>query len=296
MSSPSLGAQDGLRGEVEPAVRDDHVRARQAGHGAHAGDAPLGVIGGDDESATGLDEGLVGLRLEQVRRGEAGSLGHAVDAQEDDVHVDVAQRTHGEGPHEGIGGRAYATGEDDGLVAAATVVEDLRRRDRVGDDGEARHPGQTPGDLIGGAAGRDGHGHAGLHQGRSAAGDGHLGLVFQGALRVEARLVHRGLTQQGRAAVDLEEMPLPLEHLEVAAHGHVRDIQGTHELGHAHRSVSAQSLQDVGVSLWCQHGPVVSPCSLSRSCRRILWQRTTEVNEVAQHNPAKPRLQVDIVP
>ena len=56
----------------------------------------------------GVDERLVGVSLEQVGRREAGSLGHAVDAQEHDVHVDAPQRGDREGPDERVGGRSNA--------------------------------------------------------------------------------------------------------------------------------------------------------------------------------------------
>ena len=49
-------------------------------------DAPLRVVGDDDEPPAGLDEGPVGLRLQQVGGGEPGLLVHAVDADEHEVH------------------------------------------------------------------------------------------------------------------------------------------------------------------------------------------------------------------
>jgi len=51
--------------------------------------------------------------------------------------------------------------------------------------------------------------------------------------------------------MDPEEMALRLQHLEVAAHGHVRDVQGMHELGDSDRTLSAEPIQDVSLSLWC---------------------------------------------
>ena len=86
----------------------------------------------------GLDEGLVGLRLEHVGRGEAGALVHAVHAEEDDVDVDRAQGVDRERSHQRVGRGAHAAAEDDGLVAAAAVVEHLRGRHGVGDHGQAR--------------------------------------------------------------------------------------------------------------------------------------------------------------
>ena len=125
---------------------------------------------------TGLDERLVRLRLEHVGRGETRALVHAMDSKEDEVEVDVAQGADGERPHQGIRGCAHAAGEDDRLVAAAAVIEDLRGRHGVRHDRQAGDLRQAPADLVGRAAGRDGHGHPRLDHTRSLAGDGRIML------------------------------------------------------------------------------------------------------------------------
>ena len=113
--------------------------------------------------------------------------------------------------------------------------------------------GEQPADLVGGAAGRDGHGHARLDQRCGRARDGQLGLVLEGALGVEAGLVHGRLAQQRGAAVDLDQVALALERLEVAAHGHVRDAELAHQVRDAHGPIGLEPLEDVGVALRSQH-------------------------------------------
>ena len=57
---------------------------------AQAADAPLRVVGDDDDPLRRGDERAVGLGLEQVRRREAGVGAHSVDAEEE--HVEVQRR------------------------------------------------------------------------------------------------------------------------------------------------------------------------------------------------------------
>ncbi len=216
------------------------------------------MVGRDHQAGARIDEGLVRLGLEHVGRGEARALVHAVDAEEDEVDVDVAQGAHGEGSDERVRGCAHPAGEDDGLVAATAVVEHLRCRHRVGHDGQARDLHQAPADLVGRAAGRDRHRHARLDHGRGRARDRQLGVVLERALGVEARLVDGRLAEQRGPAVDLDQVTLALEGFEITTHGHVGDVELAHEVRHAHGTISSQPLEDECVSLWRQHGAATS--------------------------------------
>ena len=126
------------------------------GDRAHPDDAPLGVVGDDDEPPAGLDERPVGLGLQQVRGREPGARVHAVDAHEHEVEVDRPQGGDRERPDERVRRRPHAAGQDDRLVGAAAVVQHVRDRHGVGDDGQARHVDEPPGEGVGGRAGGDG--------------------------------------------------------------------------------------------------------------------------------------------
>src|SRR6185295_19087061 len=104
----------------------------EPGDRADADHAPLRVVRDDHEPSTGLDEGTIGLGLEQVRAGEPGVRVHAVYTHEHEINMDGAQRGHRERPHERLGWRALATGQDDRLVRATRELQDVGDPDRVG--------------------------------------------------------------------------------------------------------------------------------------------------------------------
>ena len=85
-------ADRGARVGVEAGVGDEDVDLLEAGDPAQAADAPLRVVGDDDDPRRRGDERAVGLGLEQVRRREAGVGAHAVHAEEEHVEVQRADR------------------------------------------------------------------------------------------------------------------------------------------------------------------------------------------------------------
>ena len=75
--------------DVELSVGDEHVDAFEGSDGRQPDDAPLRVVGDDDDLASGSDEKTVRLGLEQVRRREARVEVDAVDPEDERVDVDV---------------------------------------------------------------------------------------------------------------------------------------------------------------------------------------------------------------
>src|SRR4029453_1572027 len=82
-----LGRERESRLQLETGIGDEHIGLVEPRDRADPDDAPLRMGGDDDEPPAGLDEGAVGVRLEQVRAGETGTRIHAVDPDEDEVHV-----------------------------------------------------------------------------------------------------------------------------------------------------------------------------------------------------------------
>ena len=166
---------------VEAGVGDEHVRLVEPGDRADADDAPLRMVGDDDQPAAGLDERPVRVGLEEVRAGEPGMRVHAVDADEHEVHVDGAQGRDRERAHERLRRRPHAAGQDDRLVRAADLVEHVRDADRVGDHGQPRHVGEALRQRVGRGARRHADRHARLDEGGRRVGDRVLlGLLERG--------------------------------------------------------------------------------------------------------------------
>ena len=78
------------------------------------------------------------------------------------------QRRHGDRADQGVGRRADAAGEHDGLVGSRRLVEDVGDLDRVGDDGDAGDVEQPVREGPGGGAGREPDRDAGLAPGSAA--------------------------------------------------------------------------------------------------------------------------------
>ena len=93
----------------EPGVRDEHVRLLEPAIRLRPSHAPLRVVGDDDDALGGGEVRLVGLALEQVRGREAGVDAHAVDAEEEHVDVEGAQRRDRDGSDQRVGRRAHAS-------------------------------------------------------------------------------------------------------------------------------------------------------------------------------------------
>ena len=252
-SSWTLAARVSRAASDSPGSVDHHVGLRQSRDGAHADDAPLGVIGHDDEAPAGIHHGAVGLGLEQVGCREARSLVHAVDTHEHEVHVDRSERGEREGTSQGIRGRANASREDDGLVRATPVVQHVCDGHGVGDDRQVRHLEQPACDGVGRGAGGDGDRLSRAHERGRGLRDGLLGVRLELRLGPEPRLEQGARCDGRRAPVHLLQQPLVMQDLEIAPDGHVRHAQLAHEVRHAHGPVGTQPIEDVRVSLTRQH-------------------------------------------
>ena len=88
----------------------------------------LRVVGDDDDPPGAGDQRPVGLGLDQVGGREPGPLVDAVHAQEERVDVQACAGRHGDRADQRVGRRPDAAGEDDGLVGAAAVVQQLGHR------------------------------------------------------------------------------------------------------------------------------------------------------------------------
>ena len=225
---------------------------------AEAVHAPLRVVGHDDHALGDRHERPIGLRLEQVRRRQSAVLGDPVDAHEQHVDVERAQRVHRHRADERVGRRADAAGEDDGQVRPRLAVEDVRDLDRVGDDGEVGDVADLVGEPPRGRAGRDPDRLPGLDEPTGRLGDRLLLLELPVRLRLEAGLVGAQTLARGRAAVHLLDEPRRRKHVEVAADRHDGDVQQFRELADAHGAPAANLLEDEHLPLPCQHdGPTI---------------------------------------
>ena len=98
------------------------------------------------------------------------------------------------GPDQRLRRRPHAAGQDDRLVRAADLVEDVGDAGRVGDDGQARDVGEPLRERVGRGARGDADRHPRLDEGDGRVGD-----------RVLLGLLHRGL----RGEPGLEEGAAP---------------------------------------------------------------------------------------
>ena len=270
--------EDGPRLRSDRGIGHQHVGLVESGDRADPDDAPLRVIGDDDETAARLDERPVRLRLEQVRAGEAGTRIHAVHADEDEVDVDRAQCGHGEWSGQRVGWRPHATGQDDRLIVPADLVEHVRDSDRIGHDGEARDAGEPLGQRVRRGPGRDRDRHPGLGERDGRIGDRIFLALLECRLRREAGFEQGVTGDRGRPAVDLLEETALMEDLQVAADGHVGDTEIADEVGHTYGSVLPDTVKDEGLALSRKH-----QATLTEPCRRIAldprrsWVDPTEI-------------------
>ena len=129
-------------------VGDEHVHLAQPGERAQADQAPLGVVGQHDDAAGDPDQGPVGLRFGQVRRGQPGVGVEAVAAEEEQVEVERPDGQVGHRPDQRVRGGADAAGQHDRVgraVEAAGPAEQVGHPQRVRDDGEPGHVEQALG-------------------------------------------------------------------------------------------------------------------------------------------------------
>ncbi len=125
--------------------------------------------------SAGSHERLVGVGLEQVRRGEAGALRHPVHAHEHLVEMQRRQRRHRDRADEGIGRRAHAAGEQHGEIGAARSRAAPRQmRIELVTTVRSAIDGERLDEAPGGGAGGQTDGRAGAHHRRRGERDGVL--------------------------------------------------------------------------------------------------------------------------
>ena len=102
----------------------------------------------------------------------------------------------------------------------------------------------------------------GSHRAGGSEGDGVLLAGVAQRLGLEAGLVGAALVAECGSAVHLGHQAGVVEHLEVAAHGHVADAEQRGQLGDAHRTAAAHLGQDHLVALAgeCPRRPEVGGC------------------------------------
>ena len=190
---------------------------------------------------------------------------HAVDADEDQVHVDRPQRGDRERADERLRRRPHPAGQDDGLVRAADLVQDVRDADRVGDDGQSRDVRQPLRERVGRRARRTRRSPSPARRGRRPRRRSRPSrpAAARTSPRTPAR-TGRLPASVGRPAMDLLEEAALVEDLEVAPHGHVgdaeladevRDADGAGPRGRARGSRSAAGAPASRRPPWTRPGP-----------------------------------------
>ncbi len=255
------GLLQGLPGLLrQPVVGHHDVGLVQVDDRADAHRGPLRVVRDHHQAAACGQQGPVGVGLQHVGRGVAGAAVHAVHPQEHQVQVQRLQRPHGDRADQGVRGRAHPSGEDDvrgrpgPALRAARSQEGVRDPGGVGDHREVGDQRQLPGQRPRRGAGREPHGGPGGDEGRRL----HRDRVLLGGLPVplglEAGLVGAGGAPGGGAAVHLVELTLGRQGVEVAADGHVRDVQQQRQLADPYGATLPHLVQDPVLTLGCQHG------------------------------------------
>ncbi len=178
---------------------------------------------------------------------------HAVHPHEDEIEVECRQCCRGKRADQCIAGRANATGENRGDRVVGQSVEDLGDRRRVGDHREVRDVEEMVGQLPGGGSGGEADGEAGLDQLGRRMGDRGLLVGLACLLGLEARFFGGEHRHTSGATVDLGEQTVGIEEVEIAAHGHVGDLEQIDQFAHAHRAVSADHVENDLVALLGQH-------------------------------------------
>ena len=220
---------------------------------AEPADAPLRVVGDDDDALRDRDERPVGLGLEQVRGGQTALEGNPVDAHEEQVDMERPERVHGDRTDERVGRSAHAAREDDGQIGPRLAVEDVRDLDRVRDDGQVAHVADLVREAPRRRAGREPDRLPRLDERARRQRDRLLLLELPVRLRLEARFVRAQPLARRRAAVHLLDEPGRREDVEVAADGHVGHVEELGQLADAHGSSAADLREDEHLSLPGQH-------------------------------------------
>ena len=203
------------------------------------------------------------------------------------------------GPTSASRRRAHAAGQDDRLVAPAGLVEHVRDRDRVRDDGQARDVDEPLGERVGRRPGRDRRWPCPARRGPTAAS---AIASFSGCWRRDLAAnpgSNRALPgERRRAAVDLLEQAPLVEDLEVAADGHVRHAELAHEVGDPHGPVLADAFEDQRLALSGEHvrHPPPGPPGSARHATAPSRASRCRAVEIAAQPPESQRFRTRFPP
>ncbi len=217
----------------------------------HAVRAELGVVGEDDDLGGRLHQCPVHARGQHVRGRQAAFGAQPAPGDEGLGDPQPLQRLLGAAAHQRVVGAAQGAAGHHHLDPVG-VGQCLGDQQGVGDDGQAGHPGQPAGQLLGGGAGADHHRVALLHQAGGEVRDGALlrrgqvGLLRVTGFAAEAAGEHR-------AAVPAVEEPFCLQRPHVPAHGHFGGLDDAGQLPERDGSVGAHHFEDQLATFCCKH-------------------------------------------
>ena len=177
------------------------------------------------------------------------------------------------GPTSASDGRADAAGEDDRLVLPPGSVEHLGHLQRVGDDGDAGHVAMRPASAYVVVPAERASAIPGSTSLAATAAIAAFSACWRADLVMNAGLVAGEAGGRRGAAVHLLEEPLLVEDLEVAADGHVRDLELADEVRDPDRADLADAIQDQRLALASEHSlrswPVPVSSRTVRGCGQL---------------------------
>ena len=187
----------------------------------HGRAVELAVVGGQPDLAGLFDDGLRHLHLAVVKVAQRAIGLDARDADERDVHLELADEVHRRLAHDAPVARAHHPASDDDL-AFWVAAEDGGHVQVVGDDAQAPVVQQRLGNGLGGGADvqdqRAVVGHLFGHGARNAG----FAIGVQGFALGVGQVLHRG-AGHAHAAVKAGEQARFRQALHIAAHGLQRD-------------------------------------------------------------------------
>ena len=160
----------------------------------------------------------------------------------------------GERTDQGVRRGPHAARQHHGQRGFGDTVERLSDRRRVGHDRQVVDAVEAPGERPGGRTGRQADCQIGTDQLERRTGDRVLLAALAFLLGDEAGLVRARVAESGGATVHLLDQSLLGELVEVASDRHLRDIEQFGEVADAHRTGSADCVDDDVVALVGKHG------------------------------------------
>ena len=174
------------------------------------------------DAATSARSVSASSRLGVVRPASAVT---AVDAHEEHVEVQRADRRERDRPDERVRGRAHAAREDHGQVGPRLAVEHVRDLDRVRDDGQVGHLGEVVREAPGRRAGGEPDRLARLDEPGAARAIASFSFSWRWDFASNPGSSALRPPRERRAAVHLLQQAGCCEHVEIAADGHLGDAR-----------------------------------------------------------------------